>query len=272
MVGHVEWVEFVHVDHVPSAGEIVHAHDPFCEPAGGGAVAAVQLARLTGGCILYTALGDDDLADRTRARLAQLGVRVEAATRRGHGTRRAFTFVDSAGERTITTIGERLHPSGDDDLPWGDLEGVDAVYFVAGDAGALRRARAARTVVATARVIDVLSEAHVALDAVVGSGSDEAERYRPLDPRPRYVVATAGARGGRWTAAEGRTGSWSGAPLDGPLVDTYGAGDSFAAGLTYALAAGRAIDAALDIAARCGATCATGRGPYGRQLPGSLAG
>jgi ribokinase len=50
------------------------------------------------------------------------------------------------------------------------------------------------------------------------------------------------------------------------VVDAYGAGDSFAAGLAYALGAGSEIDAALELAARCGATCMTGRGPYGRQL------
>ncbi len=46
VVGHVEWVQFARVPHVPPAGEVVHASEPFEEPAGGGAVAAVQLARL----------------------------------------------------------------------------------------------------------------------------------------------------------------------------------------------------------------------------------
>ena len=48
VVGHVEWVQFARVEHVPRAGEVVHARDAFEEPAGGGAVAAVQLARLAG--------------------------------------------------------------------------------------------------------------------------------------------------------------------------------------------------------------------------------
>ena len=50
MVGHVEWVEFARVDRVPLAGEIVHATDTWEEVGGGGAVAAVQLARLAGSC------------------------------------------------------------------------------------------------------------------------------------------------------------------------------------------------------------------------------
>ncbi len=59
VVGHVEWVQFARVPHVPAAGEVVHASEPFEEPAGGGAVAAVQLARLAGESVLLTALGED---------------------------------------------------------------------------------------------------------------------------------------------------------------------------------------------------------------------
>ena len=79
VVGHVEWVEFARVEHVPVPGEIVHALETWQEPAGGGAVAAVQLARLAGDCLLLTALGDDELGHRAASGLEQLGVRVEAS-------------------------------------------------------------------------------------------------------------------------------------------------------------------------------------------------
>jgi ribokinase len=49
-------------------------------------------------------------------------------------------------------------------------------------------------------------------------------------------------------------------------VDSYGCGDSFAAGLTYAFGAGLDLADGLALAARCGAVCLTGRGPYERQL------
>lgn len=267
VVGHVEWVECALVEHVPRPGEIAHARESFSIPAGGGAVAAVQLARLAGECTFYTALGDDELGERAVAELTKLGVRVEAAILPGRSTRRGFAFLDARGERTITVIGERLGPSGDDaSLPWHELAQTDGVYFVAGDAAALRAARAAKAVVATARVGDLLAEARVKLDAVVASSVDVAERYRPFEPAPRYVALTAGARGGTWTGGDGVTGTWKPVPLPGPVVDAYGCGDSFAAGLAYALGDGRDIGAALQLAARCGATCMTGRGPYGRQL------
>ena len=48
VVGHVEWIEFGRVDHVPAPGEIVHVSESWQEPGGGGAVAAVQLCKLAG--------------------------------------------------------------------------------------------------------------------------------------------------------------------------------------------------------------------------------
>jgi ribokinase len=266
-VGHVEWVEFVRGDHVPAAGEIVHTHDSFEEPAGGGAVAAVQLARLAGGATFLTALGDDELARRTRARLAELGVTVRDATRDAP-TRRAHTFLDAGGERTITTIGERLAPRGRDPLDWDDLRAADGVYLTAADGEALHAARAAGVLVASPRAGRVLHEEGVRLDALVFSDRDELEIgfARALDPPPTLLVATRGADGGRYETAQGQTGTWAPAPLPGPIADAYGAGDSFAAALTFALARGDGPDAALAFAARAGATCMTGRGPYERQL------
>ena len=266
-VGHVEWIEFVRGDHVPAAGEIVHAHDSFEEPAGGGAVAAVQLARLAGGATFLTALGKDELARRTRARLAELGVTVRDATREGP-TRRGLTFLDAQGERTIITIGERLDPRGRDPLDWEDLERADGVYLTAADGEALHAARAASVLVASPRAGRVLHEEGVRLDALVYSDGDEFETAfaRALDPSPTLLVATRGAEGGRYETAQGSRGSWAAAPLPGPIADTYGAGDSFAAALTFALAQGRDPEAALALAARAGAICLTGRGPYERQL------
>jgi ribokinase len=56
-VGHVEWVQFARVSHVPVAGEIIHASEVFSVPGGGGAVAAVQLRRLAGEALFVTSLG-----------------------------------------------------------------------------------------------------------------------------------------------------------------------------------------------------------------------
>jgi ribokinase len=267
VVGHTEWIEFGHVDHVPRPGDIVHAVDGWEEPGGGGAVAAVQLARLAGSCTFFTALGDDERALWTQRDLAGLGVRVRANVR-GEPSRRAVVFVDPNGERTITTLGRRLEPNATDRLPWDELPETDAVYFTAGDVGALRAARRARVLVAPSRAMVRLAAANVPLDAVVGSGRDPAERYVPgaLSTPPKLLVRTNSAGGGRWETQDGRTGEYAPAVPPGEVVDTYGAGDCFAAGLTFALGSGLGVEEALALAARCGAWNVAGRGPYAHQL------
>ena len=273
VIGHVEWTEFARVERLPAAGEIVHAGDAWEEPGGGGGVAAVQLARLAGSCLFLTALGSDELGRRAKRALEELGVRVEAAWR-PVPQRRAFVHVDGDGERTITVIGDRLGPNGRDPLPWSELAECDGVYFTAGDAEALWAARAASIVVASVRAKATLAEAGVQLDVLVSSSTDEGERYSDgeIEPPPLLVARTAGSAGGSLDAADGVTTRWEAAPLPGPLVDTYGAGDSFSAGLTFALAEGRPPSEAVAFGARCGAVCATGRGPYEARLESATEG
>jgi ribokinase len=267
VVGHVEWVEFLRVPRVPAAGDIVHASDVFSVAAGGGGVASVQLLKLAGSCTFFTALGDDEIGHAAEADLRSRGVELEVAWR-PDAQRRAVTFVDDAGERTITVLGEREVPRAADPLPWDSLAEFDCIYLTGADPDGIRAARAAKALVATSRIGAPLADAHVELDALVGSGSDPSERYRPgdLDPPPRAVVMTAGARGGtiEQLGEDGQT--FAAAELPGPVGDAYGAGDSFAAGLTYGLGAGMPIDEAVALAARCGAHCMTGRGPYEGQL------
>jgi ribokinase len=263
VIGHVEWVEFVRVETLPGPGEIVHASETWAEAAGGGAVAAVQIANLGAGSTFFTTIGDDELGRRSRGELEGRGVRVCAAS--VGPTRRAFTHIDGTGERTITVLGEKFRPKGDDELlPWHELKDFDGVYFVSGDVQALRRARQAHVLVGAARELATLRFGDVQLDALVGSALDAGERYDPeaLDPAPRLVVATSSHLGG-WAQPGG---PFEAAAKPGPVHDSYGAGDCFAAGLTFALARGDEYRDAVALAARCGATVVTGKGPYGRQL------
>jgi ribokinase len=264
VVGHVEWVQFARVENAPAPGEIVHALETWEEPAGGGAVAAVQLANLAGSCLFFTALADDELGRRSRAELEGHGVTVHA----GHapGTqRRALTHIDEDGERTITVLGDKLLPSGEDgSLPWEELRRCDAVYFVSGDVAAARAARHCALLVASSRELTTLRRASLQVDVLVGSGEDAAERFETgeLDPEPQIVITTAGALGG-WIRPGG---PFRAAALPGVVSDAYGCGDCFAAGLTYGLALGKPVDEAVAIGAQCGAAVLTGRGAYGHQL------
>jgi ribokinase len=256
VVGHVEWVEFARVPRWPEPGAIIHASEVWSEPAGGGAVIARQIALLAGRCELFTAFGDDEAGRSAVRRLAELGVDSHVQHPGGSPTtRRAWTHIDAQGERTITVLGDKLLPYGP--LP---LEGYDLVFFVSGDAEALRSARRARFVAATMREQPLLREAGVHIDLMSGSSNDPREHYDgTLDVG--LVVVTDGPNGGiangeRFAAVE----------VPGPVVDTYGAGDSFSAALAFALARGDVLPDALSLAARAGASVITGRGPYTSQL------
>lgn len=256
VVGHVEWVDFLRVAHLPAQGEVLPARREFAHAGGGAVVAAAVLAELGAEVDFYGAVGQDADGDASVGELAARGIRVHAA-RRDIPTRQVLTFLDERGERTIITLGERLQPRGDDALDWSRLRGADGVYLTAGDAGAVRHARQAGVLVATPRLRERLDDTDLHLDALVFSAGDEDEvRWaRTLEPQTDLMVVTEGGRGGRWWGtSEGR---WSGRPLPGPVSDSYGAGDAFAAGFTFGLARGLGPGEAAEIGARVGAEMLT---------------
>lgn len=254
VVGHLEWISFVHVAELPQAGQILPAQDFWEEVGGGGAVAAVQLARLAGTAHFFTALGDDEVGRRCFQRLCDLGLTVHAAWR-PEPQRRALVYLDGAGERTITVIGPRLEPLPSDDLPWHLLDECRGCYFTG---GAFVEARRAACLVSTTRVRDC----GVRPDAWVGSSRDPREAVCGDLMGARLLAMTDGENGGRYWTSGGES-AWSASALPGQPVDAYGCGDSFAAGLTYGLGSGLKEVEAIEKAARCGAACRCLRGPYG---------
>ena len=258
VVGHVEWMEFVRLPRVPVAGEIVHG-DPLLQvPAGGGGVAAVQLARWTGDCRFFTVFGDDELGHRAADGLRALGVTVHATFRK-QPQRRGLSLIDAQRERTLLIFGDRMNPHAEDDLPWDELDGVDAVYVTGGDTKALQHARRARVVVATSRFQKQLREAAIPIDVLVGSANDRAEHYTGgLDAR--VVVRTDGSRGGTFQIGNAIE-HYAPVPFE-VTGDTYGAGDTFAAGLTLALGEGLEVRAACEAAARRATEALDVIGPY----------
>ncbi len=259
VVGHVEWVDFVEVQRLPREGEVLGALDAFARAAGGGGVAAVVLAELGAEVDFFCALGDDDHGRAAATQLTERGVNVLVAWRDAP-TRRAITMLREGGERTIVTIGERLEPVGSDALDWDRLAEAQGVYFTAGDVAALEYARRARVLVATPRARHSLGGPephHPDLDALVYSGHDpdETQWARVLGPRTQLMVETRGEEGGVWFGAQ--EGSWKAVAAPGPPKDSYGCGDSFAAGLTFGLAEGRSVARAVALGAELGAQCLT---------------
>ena len=228
VVGHIEWMEFVPVEAVPRPGEIVHADESWEQAAGGGSVAAVQFAKLADSVDFFTGLGNDE-----SARACADGARGTWHHRARDGfdapQRSGFTFIDEAGERTITTIGRKLHPRGHDDaLPWHELARCDCRLLLR------RRCRRAAARSASARP---RRDRAGALDAP--AGVRRARRAR-LEREGRGGALPHGADRPGAAARRDDVGSawWLGAarrPVQRGAAtrrvpDAYGAGDCFAAG------------------------------------------
>ena len=157
-------------------------------------------------------------------------------------------------------IGEKPRPKGGEGtLPWEDLDDVDGVYFTAGDAEAVRQARRARVLVATARELPTLQAAGVELDALVASGEDDAERYQAgdLDPPPKLVVSTAGVA--RRLGAAGRPVQ-AGRRRPVPTRTRTAPATASPPALTFALAKGLESPTRSTFASERGALALTRRG------------
>ena len=249
VIGHVEWVTFAHAPFVPRPGEIVHLTDPMSQPGGGGVVTAVALARMGAEVTFFTTLGSDG---RARPVLEGRGLRIEAVES-DHPQTEVLALVDPARERTLYVVGENEAPAATDTLPWDDLAGMDGCYFTGYDPATLVRARRARVLVVTARRFEALAASGVRADALVGSGRDRGEQYdlARLEQQPDHVIVTGGSRGGS---------GYEAAPVPGPVVDTYGAGDTFVAGVLFGLASGWPLPRTLSHAAARAAEALTWRG------------
>ena len=254
VIGHVEWITHGRTREPLVAGNIHHLGEGFEEPGGGGGVSARALPSLGARTRFFTALGSDEAGERSGRLIAACGVEVLAGMRPGPQNR-VLTVSEPGGERTIFVLGPNVHPRIDDPLPWDELAGEDAVFYTGDDPRTLQAARAARVLVVTARRLESLIASGVSADVLIGSAVDPSERIdvAALPVRPRVIAQTDGAAGGSYATADGRTGRWKAAPLPGPVVDAYGAGDVMMAALTLALGRGDALDDALAFAATAAA-------------------
>jgi ribokinase len=266
VIGHVEHVALTRVAHLPSPGDILHVDDPITFPGGGGGVAFSQLTHSPAEVHMFTAFGRGDHAADCERALAPTG-RVHVA-RREEPHPRSIVLVTPDGERTIFVIGAPLHPRRSDPLPWETLSTFDGVYFTGEDPDTLRAARAARVLVVTARRRKALVASGVRADVVVGSRRDprEASTLADYPEPPAALVLTDGARGGRIETAAG-TVPFRAPPSPKITGGAYGAGDSFAAALTWYVTIGLGIEEAATSAGPHGAAVLRGLNPRETQLP-----
>ena len=260
VVGHVEWIRFCRVDEIPRAGR-----DRACRTRRGSRPAApAPSPPCSWPCSPTSATCSPRSATTSSAVAAPPSSASAGCTSTSalddRPTRWAFTQVDDVGERTITTVGPKLHPRGHDDrLPWDLLGGMDGVFFTAGDVDALVAARRARVLVATARELSTLRRCGRRARCPdrqrrrrVRSGTRSGE----LDPAPRPRRRHLG-RARRLDAARRAVLGRRRAGPDRRHVRrrrlVHGRGHLRARG-------GARPPAAVAFGARCGAAAITGRG------------
>ncbi len=266
VIGHAQHILIARVATLPAPGDIVHLDGPRWFPGGGG-VAFFQLTKSPGEIHFFTAIGSDDTGTAVLRRLEATSARIHPG-RPAVPHSRDLVFVTPDAERTIIVLSEPLHPRHEDPLPWTTLAGCDAVLFTAQDPELIRKARAARVLVVTARRAEALRRAQVAADVVVGSAADprEASTLADYPLPPHALVMTEGGSGGWIETAAGRM-RFPPSPPPPRIVCSYGAGDTFAAALTWYVAKGHDILDACTRAAVHGAAVLQDTDPTVTQLP-----
>ena len=261
VIGHIEWINFLKVDLLPEPGIITHAKTSLELPAGGGALIAKTLYELSNNEIhFFTSLGKDYYGEKSFDFFKKIGINLHVAWR-SEPTRKGFSLIDKKGERSITIIGKRLAPSFNDDLDWEILRDMDGIFITAGDNNLFKKAREANVLCTTPRVgIDLINQSKVILDAIIGSNLDPDESFllSDLNEKHRYVIKTEGEKGGICIPG----GRFNAINNNSQKIDSYGCGDSFAAGILYGLTESWPIEKALKLGTVLGRNCIEHFGPY----------
>ena len=261
VVGHVEWMNFLKVDQLPKPGVISHSEKSIEYPAGGGSVIAKTLSELTNNQVhFFTSLGNDYYGEQSFKILSNYGIRLHVAWR-DKPTRKGFSLIDSNGERSITVIGERLAPTYKDKLDWNLFEKMDGIFITASDSEIFKKARIADSLCTTPRVgINIINKSNVFLDGLIGSNLDPGEVFSLSDIsiKPKLIIKTEGENGGILYPG----GRYEALINTKQKIDSYGCGDSFAAGILYGLSSKWSIDKILSLAKLLGRDASECFGPY----------
>ena len=243
VIGPIAWDRVLHVPFLPHSGGFVQAGSAAERPGGSGANVAFALASTGAGVHMVGYVGDDEPGVRLGAMLSAAGIDVRLVHVRGGHTSEVVILVEPSGERAICGIWpDLLHTV---EVPVDDIQTRDLVYFAAWHEEflpAMTQLTGRGAVVAT--VPPPTIEPGLPVTYVIGSES----QYGHQDPRHgilagdgtvRAVVVTRGADG---VVIHGRGNSVGYPAHRVSAVDTTGAGDAFAAGFLYQVAAGASMD------------------------------
>ena len=140
-------------------------------------------------------------------------------------------------------------------------QNMDGIFITASDLEIFKMARSASILCTTPRVgINIINKSNVLLDGLIGSNLDPGEIFSlsELCVKPKYTIKTEGERGGLIFPG----GRYEALKNNKLKVDSYGCGDSFAAGILYGMASKWNIDKSLNLAKVLGRNASEFFGPY----------
>jgi len=141
---------------------------------------------------------------------------------------------------------------------------MDGIFITASDSEIFKMARSSSILCTTPRVgLNTINNSNVLLDGLIGSNLDPGEvfSFSELSLKPKYTFKTEGEKGGiifpggRYEALKNKERK----------VDSYGCGDSFAAGILYGMASNWDIDKSLNLAKVIGRDSSEFFGPYAKS-------
>jgi ribokinase len=248
VIGSIALDEVVHLDSPLRPGGHLAGHWQGARVGGGAANTAMALARAGDEAVVISAVGADEYGTWLVREIEALGVITKHIHRHAAETTRSLIVLDLLGERTVINLARAPVP-----LPWDLAEmAADACYVRSTDPALtpILQQRVARGGLVVAHVPPTAEGSRPA-QVLVASASDLdpafladpfAAARRVAGETLEWLVLT---RGGEGATAYGR--DWTlrhGAPKI-EVVDSTGAGDVFAAGLTHALARGMPMREAL---------------------------
>lgn len=259
---------FAAVTDIPSGGETTLGDGPEPRPGGKGLNQAVAAARAGAATALVGAVGQDDAGSVLLAAAASGGVDTTLVRRVRGSSGTAWIMVRPDGENAIVVLGAANRTvTGLEPAERRSIESARVlVAQLETPASAVREAaEAARaagtTVVLNASPVQALDSALLALTDVLvvneheaariaGTSGDAEENARALAASVGTVIVTLGGDGALVVDGAGRR-HVPGVSAD--VVDTTGAGDTFAGVLAAGLAAGDDVDVAARRASVAGA-------------------
>lgn len=280
VVGSINADLSVRVMRHPSPGETVLGDNAVISPGGKGANQAVAAARLGANVAMIGAVGSDEYADYSLAKLAAVGLDVCGVCKCEGATGLAVITVSDDGENSIVVApGANMRVDEEYVRACGyiirdaDIVVLQGEIPASGNKAAIEMA-SGRVIVNLAPVIDMDKDSLLCADPLIANEHEaglilkqygvESEGLSPeyLVSNLRRigfasVVLTLGARGAL-CAWDSNIVSIPAAVVN--VVDTTGCGDAFVGAFAAQLARGADIEQAARFASRVGAFAATGRG------------